>query len=134
MAVAIDDREARLAAANRRTQELLDHMRQAIVVFGAGGVVEGAGSRQAADVFGLTELGGRKVQDLLFPEARASNVEARAFVEWLALAFDADGAVVPARGLRYRIARPRTYAAGSWGPPASSAMVARDGCAWDEEQ
>ncbi len=29
---------------------------------------------------------------------------------------------------------PRPYAAGSWGPPASSAMVARDGCAWDEEQ
>ena len=29
---------------------------------------------------------------------------------------------------------PRPYAAGSWGPPASSAMVARDGFAWDEEQ
>jgi glucose-6-phosphate 1-dehydrogenase len=29
---------------------------------------------------------------------------------------------------------PRQYAAGSWGPPASSAMVARDGCAWAEEQ
>jgi glucose-6-phosphate 1-dehydrogenase len=29
---------------------------------------------------------------------------------------------------------PRAYAAGSWGPPASSAMVARDGCVWDEEQ
>ncbi len=29
---------------------------------------------------------------------------------------------------------PRPYAAGSWGPPASSAMVARDGCVWDEEQ
>jgi glucose-6-phosphate 1-dehydrogenase len=28
---------------------------------------------------------------------------------------------------------PRPYAAGSWGPPASSAMVARDGCTWDEE-
>jgi len=28
---------------------------------------------------------------------------------------------------------PRPYAAGSWGPPAASAMVARDGCAWDEE-
>ena len=28
---------------------------------------------------------------------------------------------------------PRPYAAGTWGPPASSAMVARDGCAWDEE-
>ncbi len=29
---------------------------------------------------------------------------------------------------------PRPYAAGSWGPPASSAMVARDGHAWAEEQ
>jgi len=29
---------------------------------------------------------------------------------------------------------PRSYAAGGWGPPASSAMVARDGCAWAEEQ
>jgi glucose-6-phosphate 1-dehydrogenase len=28
---------------------------------------------------------------------------------------------------------PRPYAAGSWGPPASSAMVARDGHTWDEE-
>lgn len=31
-------------------------------------------------------------------------------------------------------AGPRPYAAGSWGPPASSAMVARDGCTWAEEQ
>jgi glucose-6-phosphate 1-dehydrogenase len=29
---------------------------------------------------------------------------------------------------------PRPYAAGSWGPPAASALVARDGCAWSEEQ
>jgi glucose-6-phosphate 1-dehydrogenase len=29
---------------------------------------------------------------------------------------------------------PRTYTAGSWGPPASSAMIARDGFVWDEEQ
>ena len=29
---------------------------------------------------------------------------------------------------------PRGYAAGSWGPPAASALVARDGCAWAEEQ
>ncbi|MEW6703560.1 MAG: glucose-6-phosphate dehydrogenase [Pseudomonadota bacterium] len=29
---------------------------------------------------------------------------------------------------------PRPYAAGSWGPPAASALVARDGFAWDEEQ
>jgi glucose-6-phosphate 1-dehydrogenase len=27
----------------------------------------------------------------------------------------------------------KTYTAGSWGPPASSALVARDGYAWDEE-
>jgi glucose-6-phosphate 1-dehydrogenase len=29
---------------------------------------------------------------------------------------------------------PRAYAAGSRGPPAASAMVARDGCVWDEEE
>ncbi|MFY9514571.1 MAG: glucose-6-phosphate dehydrogenase [Rubrivivax sp.] len=29
---------------------------------------------------------------------------------------------------------PRPYAAGSWGPAAASAMIARDGCAWAEEQ
>jgi glucose-6-phosphate 1-dehydrogenase len=28
----------------------------------------------------------------------------------------------------------KTYAAGSWGPAAASALVARDGCAWAEEQ
>ncbi len=29
---------------------------------------------------------------------------------------------------------PRPYTAGSWGPPAASALVARDGFVWDEEQ
>ena len=29
---------------------------------------------------------------------------------------------------------PRPYAAGTWGPAAASAMVARDGYAWSEEQ
>ena len=29
---------------------------------------------------------------------------------------------------------PRPYVAGSWGPAASSALVARDGCVWSEEQ
>jgi glucose-6-phosphate 1-dehydrogenase len=31
-------------------------------------------------------------------------------------------------------AAPRPYGAGSWGPPAASALVARDGFAWSEEQ
>lgn len=31
-------------------------------------------------------------------------------------------------------AGPRPYAAGSWGPPAASALVAREGHAWDEEE
>jgi glucose-6-phosphate 1-dehydrogenase len=30
-------------------------------------------------------------------------------------------------------AGPKPYAAGSWGPPASSALIARDGFVWDEE-
>jgi glucose-6-phosphate 1-dehydrogenase len=28
---------------------------------------------------------------------------------------------------------PKVYAAGSWGPPSASALIARDGFAWDEE-
>jgi glucose-6-phosphate 1-dehydrogenase len=28
---------------------------------------------------------------------------------------------------------PRGYAAGTWGPSAASAMIARDGYAWEEE-
>jgi glucose-6-phosphate 1-dehydrogenase len=28
---------------------------------------------------------------------------------------------------------PRPYSAGTWGPSASSAMIARDGFCWDEE-
>ncbi|MDQ2734505.1 MAG: glucose-6-phosphate dehydrogenase, partial [Pseudomonadota bacterium] len=31
-------------------------------------------------------------------------------------------------------ASPRPYAAGTWGPAAASALVARDGYAWSEEQ
>jgi len=31
-------------------------------------------------------------------------------------------------------APPRPYAAGSWGPAAASALIARDGNAWAEEQ
>jgi glucose-6-phosphate 1-dehydrogenase len=31
-------------------------------------------------------------------------------------------------------ASPRPYASGSWGPAAASALVARDGCAWAEEE
>ena len=31
-------------------------------------------------------------------------------------------------------AGPRAYAAGSWGPPASSALIARDGYTWSEEE
>lgn len=30
-------------------------------------------------------------------------------------------------------APPRPYAAGTWGPPAASALVAREGCSWPEE-
>ncbi len=31
-------------------------------------------------------------------------------------------------------AGPRPYAAGSWGPAAASALIARDGCSWAEEE
>ena len=48
--------------------------------------------------------------------------EAWAFVEPVIEAWQADDAP------------PRAYAAGTWGPAAASALVARDGNAWSEEQ
>ena len=48
--------------------------------------------------------------------------EAWAWVEPILRAWQADDA------------GPRPYAAGSWGPPAASALVARDGYSWDEEE
>jgi hypothetical protein len=85
---AIFDREERLEEANRSVRELLDHMRQAIVVFGPDGLVSGAQSRQAAAVFGSDDLSGRHVRDLLFSGVGAWDAELRAFNEWLDLAFE----------------------------------------------
>ena len=48
--------------------------------------------------------------------------EAWAWVEPILRAWQADDAP------------PRPYAAGTWGPPAASALVARDGYSWAEEE
>ncbi|HSV58801.1 MAG TPA: glucose-6-phosphate dehydrogenase [Variovorax sp.] len=52
---------------------------------------------------------------------RDEQEEAWRWVEPLLESWSADGG-------------PRPYAAGTWGPSASSAMIARDGFAWSEEQ
>ena len=93
MASAIADRESRLASARRSLQELVDHMRQGIVVFGAGGVIEELTSRQAAVIFGGNDaasagFAGTDIRALLFPEVRTFNAEAFAFDEWVGAVFD----------------------------------------------
>jgi HAMP domain-containing protein/HPt (histidine-containing phosphotransfer) domain-containing protein len=86
MAESIVDRERRLAAATRELQQVLDNMGQAILVFGPGGRIEGAPSRQSAQLFGaLAE--GRTVASLLYPSASPADVEARAFDVWVEEAF-----------------------------------------------
>jgi two-component system, chemotaxis family, sensor kinase CheA len=86
MSAAIADRETRLADANRELTQLLDNMRQAIVVFDAAGKLVGFRSRQADAVFGARELEARSVVPLLYPDA-PDGVEAAAFRAWLELAF-----------------------------------------------
>ncbi len=93
MASAIADRESNLASARQSLQELVDHLRQGIVVFGAGGAVEELVSRQAALIFGGDEAGasrftGRDIRGLLYPEAPAFDAEAFAFNEWVGAVFD----------------------------------------------
>jgi two-component system, chemotaxis family, sensor kinase CheA len=95
------DRERRIAAARANLQEVLDNMRQAIVVFGREGLVEGASSRQAGVLFvsgsmqaslhgsAHGSLQGRSIKELLYPGAVPHDIEALAFEEWLRIAFDA---------------------------------------------
>jgi two-component system, chemotaxis family, sensor kinase CheA len=89
MGAAIRDREARLARATRKLQDVLDNMGQAIIVFGPGGTIEGAPSRTSTRLFGAGRLEGR-ISDLLYPALRPSHAEVRAFAEWLELAFESD--------------------------------------------
>ena len=94
MADAIALREQWLAAARSSLQEVLDNMRQAIVVFGREGLVEGASSRQAVVLFQRGSfqggsLQGRRIRDILYPRAVAYDIEVLAFDEWLRMAFDA---------------------------------------------
>lgn len=89
MNAAIFDREQRLATANKSLRELFDHMRQAIVVFGEDGKIEGTHSRAAETIFGSEALAGADIRELLYAAAGHWDAERRAFEEWLPLGFDA---------------------------------------------
>jgi signal transduction histidine kinase len=88
MSEAIRDREERLEAVSRHLRELFDHMQQAILAFGRDGLVVGETSRQARRIFGKADLRGESVQTLLYGGVEAHDVDARAFEEWRATAFD----------------------------------------------
>lgn len=87
MAAAILDRETQLAKANLELKQLLDNMRQAIVVFGRDGKLAGFRSRQAEQLFAAPELEHGSVRGLLYPGAE-DQVEAAAFAEWQEAAFE----------------------------------------------
>ncbi len=88
MAEAIADREARLAQANRELEQLLHNMRQAIVVFGRDGVLEGFRSRQVDKLFAKEALQHGNVRELLYP-GQAGSVELEAFDAWQSAVFEA---------------------------------------------
>ncbi len=87
MGDSIRDRERRLELASQNLRDLFDHMRQAIVAFGPDGRIHGATSRQAHALFGVHDLEGRPVRNLLFPSVTEYDIDAQAFDEWLAMAF-----------------------------------------------
>jgi HAMP domain-containing protein/HPt (histidine-containing phosphotransfer) domain-containing protein len=86
MGEAIADREQRLDAARQSLRDLFDHMRQAIVAFGPSGTIEGEVSKQAARLLGDT-LTGLRVRDVLYRGSPGSDIDARAFDEWVNVAF-----------------------------------------------
>ncbi|MEY2934071.1 MAG: hypothetical protein RL033_4820, partial [Pseudomonadota bacterium] len=94
MARLISEREERINSMNARLQSLLDHMRQAIVVFDETGQLGTERSRTADQVFGpafdTAAAIDVNVSDLLFPSPPASELERDAFRAWLSEVAQAD--------------------------------------------
>ena len=90
MAQTIDDRERRIAASNRRLQNLLDHMGQAILVFDAQGKLTEEHSRLADRIFGAAA--GANVVDQVYPVDEGSEMEREAFQAWVETAVQSDPA------------------------------------------
>ncbi len=87
MTAAILDRERRLAVATAQRQELLDHMRQAILVFDSSGIVEEIASKPAELLFPNTKPGYTQLAELLYDGVQ-ETIEARAFAEWSEVVFE----------------------------------------------
>ncbi len=80
MSRAIEDRERSLAVARERTQQLLDHMQQAILVFDAQGHLLDLRSRVTESMFDPEALRG-SVAEVLFPDE--TTIERELFDQWL---------------------------------------------------
>jgi two-component system, chemotaxis family, sensor kinase CheA len=83
MGRAIGERELRISAMTARLQGLLDHMRQAIVVFDQAGELGPERSKLAREIFGTDAGPTTHIAELLYPSASASSVEREAFAVWL---------------------------------------------------
>ncbi len=83
MANAIAEREVRISGMKDRLQGLLDHMRQAILVFDASGSLAEERSRLARRVFGDAAGEETSIAELLYPPHLVSEVERDAFCAWV---------------------------------------------------
>ncbi|HEX7664286.1 MAG TPA: HAMP domain-containing protein, partial [Polyangiaceae bacterium] len=88
MGEAVDDRETKLEAATKSLRDLFGAMRQVIVAFDVNGRIEGEVSRAAAEVFGTKQLEGKDVRMLMYQNRRAQDIDAKAFDEWMQVAFE----------------------------------------------
>lgn len=85
MALAIRDREQKLSIERDKSHELLDNMRQAILVVSQGGGITDVRSRQAEIIFG-DRLHDKKIWALLCDDSRPA-IERDAVREWVETAF-----------------------------------------------
>lgn len=85
MAFAIRDREQKLSIERDKSHELLDNMRQAILVVSEGGKITDVRSRQAEVIFG-NQLQNKQIWALLCDDTRPA-IERDALREWVETAF-----------------------------------------------
>ncbi|HVJ89009.1 MAG TPA: GAF domain-containing protein, partial [Labilithrix sp.] len=84
----VEERTAQLAAATHHLEQLLDNMRQGIVVFRGDGRIVERFSKEAERIFGTSIREGSSIVDVLFAGVPEHDPRRQAFVELLGAGFE----------------------------------------------
>lgn len=83
----IRERTAEISEVNREIRDILDNMEEGILTFNKDLVINPQYSRFTVDIFGAVQLGGIRIDQVLFPSGEDGETQVK-LVEWLRLIFE----------------------------------------------